>query len=607
MIDEKKIDFLKLEEKAEKIRELLIKTVSKTGGHLAPNLGIVELTLAIHEIFDFSKDKILFDVGHQSYVHKIITGREDRFSTLRQREGLAPFTDPNESPYDHFISGHAGTALSAACGIAKANPNSKVVVVIGDASIANGHSLEALNNMSEDCKNIIVILNDNEMSIGKNVGALSKFLGKAMVSDTYKNLKKDIRFFINNGSIGKKITGILERAEESIKYFLSPLSISEMIGFKFLGTLDGHNLSELTNYFTKAKAEEGPIFIHVKTQKGRGYAFAEQDAEKFHGVSPFNLETGKIGTQLEESYSSIFGRKMVDMAKTDSEIILVSAAMIKGVGAGEFFQKYPERSKDIGMSEGHGVTYCAGLAIAGKNPYFAIYSTFMQRGFSQLIHDVSLQKISVKFIVDRAGIVGEDGKTHNGLYDISMFTKIPNFIVFAPTTGHELEEILEETKNINDKSVMIRYPKGASYNYKFSEKFIIGKWREIKKGNSALIIATGSMFGEILDVEKRLEDIGVNATIVSAASIKPLDYKYITEEFKKYKDIFVLEEAYSKGSFGSEILEFLNKENIMKKIHIIALDNNAIPHGSRDILMKENGLRGDELIDRMKRCIDVQQ
>ena len=606
MIDEKKINFEKLEERAEKIRELLIKTVSKTGGHLAPNLGIVELTLALHEIFDFSKDKILFDVGHQSYVYKILTGREKKFSTLRQRGGLAPFTDPNESPYDHFISGHAGTALSAACGLAKANPNSKIVVVIGDASIANGHSLEALNNMSEDCKNIIVILNDNEMSIGKNVGALSKFLGKVMVSDGYKSLKKDIRYLINNGNIGKKITGILERAEESVKYFLSPLSISEMIGFKFLGTLDGHNLPELVNYLNKARLEEGPIFLHVKTQKGRGYSFAEEDAEKFHGISPFDLETGKIGGQSGESYSSIFGKKIVEMGSKDSEIMVVSAAMIKGVGAGKFFEKYPDRSKDAGMAEGHGVTYCAGLAMAGKKPYFAIYSTFIQRGFSQLIHDISLQKISVKFIVDRAGIVGEDGKTHNGLYDIAMFTKIPNFMVFAPTTGQELEEILDITKDIKDKSIMIRYPREFSYNYEFSEKFKIGKWREVKKGKDALFIAAGSMFKEIMDIEKDLEELGIRGTFLSAASIKPLDDQYIIGEFFKYENVFIFEEAYEKGSFGSEILEFLNKNNIMKKIHLIALDNNAIPHGSRDILMRENGLRGGELIDRIKRCIDVQ-
>lgn len=606
MFDEKKINFEKLGERAEEIRDLLIKTVSKTGGHLAPNLGIVELTLALHEIFDFSKDKILFDVGHQSYVYKILTGREEKFNTLRQRGGIGPFTDPSESSYDHFISGHAGTALSAACGLAKANPDSKIVVVIGDASIANGHALEALNNMNEDCKNVIVILNDNEMSIGKNVGALSKFLGKVMISDGYKTLKKDIRHIINNGNIGKKITGILERAEESVKYFLSPLSISEMVGFKFLGTLDGHNLPELTAYLDKAKIEEGPIFLHVKTQKGRGYTFAEEDAEKFHGVSPFDLETGKIGGQVKESYSSVFGKKIVEMGEKDPKIIGISAAMIKGVGLGSFFEKYPERVKDVGIAEGHGVTYCAGLAIAGKKPYFAIYSTFLQRGFSQLIHDISLQKISVKFIVDRAGIVGEDGKTHNGLYDIAMFTKIPNFMVFAPTTGEELREILEETKDIENNSVMIRYPRETSYNYELPGEFKIGKWRQIKEGKKNLFIATGSMLKEIIEINEKMEDIGISGTFMSAASIKPLDEEYILREFSKYENIFILEEAYEKGSFGSEILEFINKKNIVRKINIIALENSSIPHGSRDILMRENGLRGVELMDRIKRCIDVQ-
>lgn len=606
MVDERRIDFEKLEERAEEIRELLIDTVSKTGGHLAPNLGIVELTLALHEVFDFSKDKILFDVGHQSYVYKILTGREKNFSTLRQRGGIGPFTDPKESTYDHFISGHAGTALSAACGLAKANPDSKIVVVVGDATIANGHALEALNNMSEDCKNIIVILNDNEMSIGKNVGALSKFLGKVMISDGYKTFRKDVRHIINNGNIGKRITGILERAEESVKYFLSPLSISEMVGFKFFGTLDGHNLNELTESFKRAKLEEGPIFLHVKTQKGRGYSFAEEDAEKFHGVSPFDLETGKVGGQVNESYSSIFGKKIVEMGEKDSDIIVVSAAMIKGVGAGEFFDKFPDRCKDIGIAEGHGVTYCAGLAISGKKPYFAVYSTFIQRGFSQLIHDVSLQQISVRFMIDRAGIVGEDGKTHNGLYDTAIFTTIPNFMVFAPTTGRELQEILDETKDVGDKSIVIRYPREIAFNYEISGRFQIGKWREIKKGEKTLFIATGSMLKEIMDIREQLEIDGINPTITSAASIKPMDEKYILEEFFKYKNILIFEEAYEKGAFGSGILEFLNKNNKLKRIHIIALENNSIPHGARDILMMENGLRGEQLIDRIKRCLDVQ-
>lgn len=594
-----------LKEKAESIRELLINTVSRTGGHLAPNLGIVELTIAIHEVFDSPKDKIIFDVGHQSYVHKILTGRESEFHTLRQRGGIAPFTDPKESEHDHFIAGHAGTAISAACGMAKAVPDSKIVVIIGDASIANGHSLEALNNMGSDAKNIIVILNDNEMSIGKNVGALSNFLGKLMSSKSYKVLKKDIRSLINNGNLGKKLTKILERAENSVKQFLSPLSISELLGFKFFGTLDGHNLEELIEFLEKAKNEEGPCFIHVKTQKGKGYSFAEEDAEKFHGISPFDLETGKTGGSPQESYSAIFGRKIVEMGEKDDEIVVISAAMVKGVGAGEFFEKFPERSKDVGIAEGHGVTYSAGIAISGMKPYFCVYSTFLQRGFSQLIHDVSLQDLSVRFMVDRAGIVGEDGKTHNGLYDIAMFTTIPNFMIFAPTTGKELEDILEATKDVERSGIMIRYPREVAYSYDFDSKFEVGKWREARRGKRDLLIATGTMFSEIMKIESELLKIGMEPTIMSAASILPLDEKFINDNFKEYENIFVFEEAYKKNSFGALILDYANEKKIGKKINIIALETHSIPHGSRDGLMREFGLRGGSLVDRIKRCIDV--
>ncbi|MGL6065289.1 MAG: 1-deoxy-D-xylulose-5-phosphate synthase [Fusobacteriaceae bacterium] len=605
MIDIKKMNSKELEKKASDIRELLISTVSKTGGHLAPNLGVVELTIAIHRIFDSPKDKIIFDVGHQSYVHKILTGREDKFSTLRQRFGIGPFSDPKESDHDVFISGHAGTAISAGLGIAKANPNSKIVIVVGDASMCNGHSMEALNNIGEDGKNIIVILNDNEMSIGKNVGALSNFLSKLMSSTPYRGLTKDIRGVINKGKIGGKITSTLERVENSVKQFFSPLSISELLGFKFFGSVDGHNIQELEDYLTKAKDEEGPCFVHVKTQKGKGYIFAEEDSEKFHGVSPFDLETGKTGKN-KESYSSIFGKKICELGEKDKDIIAISGAMIKGVGLGKFEKKYPDRIKDVGIAEGHGVTYSAGLAISGKKPYLTLYSTFMQRGFSQLIHDISLQELPVKVMIDRAGIVGEDGKTHNGIYDIGMFLTVPNFIVFAPTTGEELAEIMEKTKEITKCAVMVRYPREVAYEYEFSDKFEIGKWREVKKGMKNLLIATGSMFQEVMSIENELLEQGIDATIVSAASIKPLDEKYIVEEFKKYDNIIILEEGYTINSFGSSIIEFLNENKIYKKINKISIEDPSIPHGKRDVLLKEIGLRGERLIERIKGSIDAQ-
>ncbi|MGL4393200.1 MAG: 1-deoxy-D-xylulose-5-phosphate synthase [Fusobacteriaceae bacterium] len=599
----KEMNIEQLRERASEIRKLLISTVSKNGGHLAPNLGIVELTMIIHKVFDSPKDKIIFDVGHQSYVHKILTGREENFSTIRQRNGLGPFTDPHESIHDHFISGHGGTGLSAACGIAKANPDSKVIVIIGDASIANGHSLEALNNMSEGSKNIIVVLNDNEMSIGKNVGSLSNFLSSLMATRMYWVLRRKIRGAVNRGRVGRKVTGILERVEYSTKQFFAPLSILGLLGFKFYGVIDGHSLENLQEAFERIKAEdEGPFFVHVKTKKGKGYSFAEEDREKFHGVAPFDQETGGTisSKKNNETYSQVFGRKLCELAEKDQNIMTISAAMIKGVGLENFEQKFPDRTKDVGIAEGHGTTYSAGLAISGKKPYFAVYATFIQRAFSQLIHDVSLQKLPVKFIIDRAGIAGEDGKTHHGLYDIGIFLTVPNFFVFAPTTKKELEEVLDITKNIKDEGVAIRYPKETACEIELPEKFQIGKWQEVCKGEKVLIIATGSMFQEIMSIKDQLKFFGINPTIVSATSIKPLDESYISKNFLSYEKVFVLEEGYCVNSFGSSIVNYLNEKNISKKIHKICFETGTIPHGSRDILMREFGMRGEKLLERFK-------
>lgn len=593
-----------IEKRAEEIRKMLIETVSKNGGHLGPNLGVVELTLCLHKVFDFSKDKLLFDVGHQSYVHKILTGREERFSTLRQRNGIGPFMDPKESSYDPFISGHAGTALSAAAGIALADPSKKVIVVIGDASISNGHSLEALNNIGAKLKNLIIILNDNEMSIGKNVGSLSRFFGKLMVSEKYMSFRDDVKAIINKIRIVNRVSDTLERMEFSVKNFFLPLSILESLGLKFLGVIDGHNIEELTDTFNKVKDMEGPIFIHIKTQKGKGYSFAEKDQEKFHGISPFDMKTGSTPCKTK-TYSSILGEEMVKLGEEDEDIYAISAGMVKGTGLGEFFEKFPKRGVDVGIAEGHAVTFAGGLASMGKKPYVAIYSTFMQRGFSQLIHDISIQKLPVRFIIDRAGIVGEDGKTHNGLYDISMFTSIPNYTVIAPTTCDELVEALEISKDFNDGPMMIRIPREISFLLENDEKFQIGKWKEIKKGKKYLFIATGSMLKEILSIDEQLKSKGIDGTIVSAASIKPFDEKYLLDNLDKYDNIFVMEEAYEKNSFGSSILYFINEMGKKKLINKIAIENGIVPHGKRGELLEEFGLKGENLIKRIEEKIDA--
>lgn len=592
-----------LEKRAEEIRKILIETVSKNGGHLAPNLGVVELTLCLHKVFDFEKDKLLFDVGHQSYVHKILTGREERFSTLRQRNGIGPFMDPKESPYDPYISGHAGTALSAGAGIAMAAPDRKVVVVVGDASISNGHSLEALNNIGSRLKNLIIILNDNEMSIGKNVGSLSRFFGKLMISEKYMNFRDDVKGIINKIRIMNRVSNTLERMEFSVKNFFLPLSILESLGLKFFGVLDGHNIPELLETFNKIKDMEGPIFIHVKTQKGKGYVFAEKDQEKFHGIAPFDMETGSTISKVK-TYSNIFGEEIVKLGEADEDIFAISAGMVKGTGLGEFFEKFPNRSVDVGIAEGHAVTFAGGLASMGKKPYVAIYSAFMQRGFSQLIHDISIQKLPVRFIIDRAGIVGEDGKTHNGLYDLSMFTTIPNFTVIAPTTSEELIEALELSKDFNSPLV-IRIPRENSFSLENDKKLEIGKWKEVKKGKENLFIAAGSMLKEILNIDGQLKERGIDGTIVSAASIKPFDEKYLLENLEKYDNIFVLEEAYEKNSFGSSIMEFINNKGINRLINKIAVSDGIIPHGKRGELLEEFGLKGENLIKRIEEKIDA--
>lgn len=595
----------KLQKESQEIRDTLVEITSKNGGHLAPNLGVVELTQSIVEVFDLPKDKLLFDVGHQSYVYKLLTGRKDKFKTLRTKGGIGPFSDPKESNFDFFIAGHAGSALSAGAGIAKANPEDKVIVVIGDASIANGHSLEALNNIGENLKNLIVILNDNEMSIGKNVGSLSKFFGKLMISNAYMNIRKDVRSVISKGKVGNQVKSVLERIEHSVKQFFLPSSISEVLGYQFLGVIDGHNLDELIKTLTIAKEMEGPVFIHVKTEKGKGYQLAEENKEKFHGISPFNPETGEVESG-GRTYSNIFGSKLVELAESDKSIYAISAAMVKGTGLGDFQNRFEDRCIDVGIAEGHGVTFSAGLAISNKKPYVAIYSTFFQRALDQLIHDVGLQNLPVRFIVDRAGIVGEDGKTHQGIHDINMFLSMPNYRVLAPTTGTELEEMLEFSKDFKDGPLAIRFPRGKAFELEgtLKNKFELGVWKEVRKGKKNLYLVTGAMLKEIVDIEAELLRRGLDGTIVNCSSIRPLDENFILNEFSKYENIFTFEDGYERGGFGNEVVRFLNEKKMKININIIALDSVAIPHGSRNVLLEDYGLRGKKLIERIEGSIN---
>lgn len=595
----------RLKQESEEIRKFLIEVTSRNGGHLAPNLGVVELTQALIESFDLPNDKILFDVGHQSYVYKILTDRRERFASLRLKDGLGPFTDPKESKYDFFLSGHAGSALSAGAGIAKAFPNNKVVVVIGDASIANGQSLEALNHIGEDIDNLIVILNDNDMSIGKNVGSLSKFFGRFMTSNIYMNTRKDIRGLIDKISGGESVKGILERMENSLKQFFLPLSVSEALGYRYLGVIDGHNIEELLNVFEKAKKIKGAVFIHIKTEKGKGFSLAEEDKEKFHGISPFDLETGEV-EKSGETYSDIFGNKMIELAKKDEDIYAISAAMIKGTGLGKFQKLFESRCIDVGIAEEHAVGFAGGLAISGKKPYVAIYSTFFQRTFDQLIHDIGLQNLPVRFIIDRAGIVGEDGKTHQGIHDINIFLTMSNFKLLAPATAKELQEMLDFTKDYNDFPIAIRFPRGKAYNLENDkeENFEFGKWKELKKGEKVLFLTTGAMIKEILEIQNSLNEREIFGTVVNCSTIRPLDEGYLTENLPNYDYIFTLEDGYKRGGFGNEVLKFINEKKMNVNIEIIALDEEIIPHGTRKELLEEYGISGERLIKRIEESIN---
>lgn len=588
-----------LEKKSQEIRNLLIDVVSRNGGHLGPNLGVVELTLALKEVFDFEKDIILFDVGHQSYVYKILTDRAEKIYSLRKRNGISPFMDPEESSYDAFISGHAGTALGAAAGFATAHPDKRVVVIVGDASISNGHSLEAMNYIGwKKLKNIVVIMNNNDMSIGKNIGFISKNYEKIKNNNKYINLYNEINILLNK----IKGTSTDEKTEKSLEKSYEHLSILTNLGFRHFGVVDGHDFNELITVLNDIKKSEGPCFVTANTIKGKGYFLAEDNKEKFHGIAPFDKNTGETYSSAITN-SKVVGNKLNEMAEVDRDIYALSAGMVSGTGLETFYKNFPDRMIDSGISEGFLVTFSAALAKANKKPFVCIYSTFLQRAVSQLIHDVSLQNLPVRFIVDRSGIVGEDGKTHSGIYDTSFFMSIKNFVLLFPATEKELIECLEIAKDYNEGPIAIRISKSNAYTlpekYNSSYNVNIGKWNLIKQGEKILFITVGSMLKEVVEIDSELIKIGINATIVSATSIKPLDENMLNNLVNEYEKIFVIEENYKVNSLSSSVLEFLNDNFIQKQIYRIGLEETVIPHGNRQELLKEYGLSGDRLINRI--------
>ena len=551
--DLKKLNILEKNELTKEIRNYILEIVSKNGGHLASNLGVVELTIALHSIFNLPEDKIVWDVGHQAYVHKILTGRKEQMKTLRKLGGISGFPKISESEYDSFDTGHSSTSISVALGMARANAlenkNNHVIAVIGDGSLTGGMAMEALNDAGSSNSNITVILNDNEMSISKNVGGVPALLTKIRTKKMYKRSNNCIKRFFNKVPlIGKPIVTLAHNIKRSIKQMVIPNMYFEDIGFTYLGPVDGHNIEELEKILERSKHLEGPVLIHVISKKGKGYKFAEETPDKFHGISSFDIKTGEVVSKSKKDYSKVFGDKLIELAQKDDKIVAVTAAMKDGTGLKEFANEYPNRFFDVGIAEQHAVGMIAGMATAGLKPVFAVYSSFLQRGYDQLIHDIALEQIPVTICVDRAGIVGADGETHQGIFDLCFLNSIPNLVIMAPKDFKELEQMLEFAVNLN-KPVIIRYPRGGEGKTAFEKhsNIELGKAEVIKEGKDLTIVVIGKMVERAQEVAKMLEKENIDAEIINARFLKPLDKETILKSAEKTKNVVTIEDGLIEG------------------------------------------------------------
>lgn len=585
---------------AAEIRSFLLETVAHTGGHLAPNLGVVELTLALHAVFDSPRDQIVWDVGHQSYVHKLLTGRFDRFDTLRQYNGLSGFPKLNESIYDAFGTGHSSTSISAALGLAKARDllgeTNKVVAVIGDGSLTGGMAFEALNHLGHLQTDLIVVLNDNEMSISKNVGALSRYLTRIRVNPHMRRIKYDIQDLIQRiPKIGQATVNYLEKIEDSLTFLVIPGMFFEELGINYLGPIDGHNITDLKMIFNHARERKGPVLIHVLTTKGKGYSPAEKYPQKFHGTGPFEIKSGrKLEESPVKSYTEIFGETIVDLAQRDDKILAITAAMADGTGLSEFAKRFPSRFLDVGIAEQHAVTMAAGLAKKGFRPVVAIYSTFLQRAYDQIIHDVCLQNLPVVFMIDRAGLVGPDGPTHHGNFDLSFLRQIPNITVMAPKDELEFRDMIYTALQMNGP-VAVRYPKrevpGDGAFPETYQSLTPGKGEILLEGKNTAIIGIGSMVQNALTAAGRLQKSGLNCTVVNARFVKPLDEELLLQIARTHNRIVTVEENIVAGGFGSAVLEFYTQNRIKNlEFRMLGIPDQFITQGSNEILLHQCGL-----------------
>ena len=560
--DVKKLKKEEKEKLAQELREYILETVSKNGGHLASNLGVIELTIALHSVFNTPKDKIVWDVGHQAYAHKIITGRREQFKTLRQLDGLAGFPKTSESEYDSFNTGHSSTSISAALGMARAidlkGEKNQVIAVIGDGALTGGMALEALNDAGFSKTHMTVILNDNEMSISKNIGGLNMFLSKLRTKKLYTKSNISGKKIISKiPIIGKPIVKIVQRVKRSIKQLIIPKMFFEDIGFTYLGPVDGHDIEQLENIMKLSKQVTGPVLIHVLTKKGKGYKIAEENPDKFHATAPFDIETGKTKKEKKDDYSKIFGEKLIELAKKDKRIVAVTASMKDGTGLTKFAKEYPSRFFDIGIAEQHALTMAAGMAIDGMIPFVPIYSSFYQRAYDQVIHDIAMQNLPVIMCVDRAGVVGADGETHQGTLDMAFFRLVPNLTIMAPKDFRELEDMMEFAVKLN-KPVVIRYPRGGQdENIKFEKHQIIelGKAEILREGQDASIIAIGKRVADAMKMANRLKINGIEADVINVRFLKPLDEEIIKKSIEKTKNVITIEDGTKINGLGTAIEE----------------------------------------------------
>lgn len=614
--DLKKLSLDELKVLSDELRDYIIQVISNTGGHLAPSLGVVELTVALHYVFDSPKDKIIWDVGHQAYAHKILTGRREAFASNRCWEGVSGFPNPEESPHDAFGVGHASTSISAGLGMVcardAAGEDYSVISIIGDGSMTGGLAFEGMNNAGAMGKDFIVILNDNQMSISSNVGALHNYLTMIMTHPALSKMRNEIWDITGKLPSGDFLQRAIGRIDRGLKAMVTPAQFFESMGFRYLGPANGHNIESLVKILSQVKNLKGPQLLHVITQKGRGYRFAEDDATRFHGLGAFDKFTGKSnGTRRKApTYTSVFGKTMVELAAKDDKIVGITAAMAEGTGLTLMMDEFPDRFYDVGIAEGHAVTFAAGLAIQGLKPVVAIYSTFLQRAFDQIIHDVALQKLPVIFALDRAGLVGEDGPTHHGCYDLSYLRGIPGMVVMAPRDEAELRDMLYTACKYNEGPVAIRYPRGQGVGIQFRKHFKkipMGKGEILKQGSEVALLGLGPPLYECLKAAESLAEDGLEPSVVDMKFLKPLDLELLNGIADSHRLLITVEENSVEGGFGSAILEKISALENPPRLLRLGIPDRFIEHGPRPHLLKNLGLTADGIADSVKKCVETMQ